>query len=139
MFNLPVTREELPEPGLSGPPSEAIVGGGGGGFAERGPGPLGFRSRPLGKRRKQKQLSGAPEPSPTNTIASRHGDSVRPAFATVRTMRALPTVGRANVLESQQRRTLLHQRRALFSEQSAKPWTFWAVSGEPGKAISAAR
>jgi hypothetical protein len=57
MFNLPVTREELPEPGLSGPPSEAIVGGGGGGFAERGPGPLGFRSSPGQKRRKQKQLS----------------------------------------------------------------------------------
>jgi hypothetical protein len=47
-------------------------------------------------------------------------------------MRVLPTVGRANVLESQQRRTLLHQRRALFSEQSAKRWTFSAVtaSGE---------
>ena len=36
------------------------------------------------------------------------------------------------MLESQQRRTLLHQRRALFSEQSAKRWTFSAVtaSGE---------
>jgi hypothetical protein len=43
-FNLPVTREDYLNLAYLGPPSEAIVGGGGGGFAERGPPGLRMRA-----------------------------------------------------------------------------------------------